>query len=69
MQPPICCAVQPLLHVVSVLRSSAGRFSARSTAWYSGSPNCAAPACVPPVTVASLGAGLPSEPITFGSQS
>ena len=79
MQPPTCSAVHPgsqppfglltIVNVVSFLRSSGARLAARSTAWYSGSPNCDAPALAPPVAVASVGAGLPDGPITFGSQS
>ena len=69
MQPPTCCGVQPGASVVSFLRRIGGRLAARRTAWYSGSPYCAEPALAPPVTVASVGAGLPSGPITFGSQS
>ena len=69
MHPPTCWAVQPGPSVVSLLRRIGGRLAARSTAWYSGSPNCAAPAFAPPVAVASVGDGLPSAPITDGSQS
>jgi hypothetical protein len=69
MQPFTCWAVQPGVSVVSLLRMIAGRLAARRTAWYSTSPNSAAPALAPPVAVASVGAGLPSGPITFGSQS
>ena len=38
MQPSFCSGVQPGLSVVSFLRMIAGRLAARSTAWYSSSP-------------------------------
>ncbi len=70
MQPSTCSGVQPGASVVSLERRIAGRLAARSTASYSGRPAVEIAAFDPPVTVGSLGpAGLPSGPITLGSQS
>ena len=51
------------------LADESRRLAARSTAWYSSSPEVEEATFSPPVTLASVGAGLPSGPITFGSQS
>ena len=69
MQPSFCAGVQPGSSVVAFLLRIAGRLAARVTAWYCVSPLTEDAAFAPPVTVGSLGAGLPSGPITFGSQS
>ena len=72
MQSLTCSGVQPGVQVVLFARSSGGRLAARKTAWYCGSPAVTPPApwlVVSPVTVPSDGAGLPSGPMTFGSQS
>ena len=72
MQSLICAGVQPVLQVVSPRRRIGARLDARSTAWYSGSPEVLPPGpwlLVSPVTVPSVGAGCPLGPITFGSQS
>ena len=69
MQPLTCCGVHPGAHVVSFLLRIGARFSARRIALYSVNPNLEEPASWPPVTDVSVGAFLPSGPITLGSQS
>ena len=72
MHPCSCLGVQPIVSVVAFFLMIGGRLAARRTAWYSGRPAVTPPAPViveSPVTVPSVGAGLPVGPITFGSQS
>jgi hypothetical protein len=74
MQLPICAGVHPGLQEGSLPRRIGGRLAARRTAWYSGRPETAPPggSLLLSPAAARLGscvAGLPSGPITFGSQS